>query len=247
MKNRLFAFRVTVMLCLLSMGAPANAQYQYPPPPSPPDASKLQEAKSAIEAHPAVKKRLSGIRTPLAWTVVGDDPTRDCFFIRENHPTHMSGVETYCRVRATGVVLIEEAGNLRPLENLAQVPSSGPTSALPGPATSGWFIVMGTQSWHCANLLPQELARQMLCGNRETLKSLEKCAAAIVASNASNSSSYILGKERMVLLSVTKRFGPFPSIQVAGSKLQEVGWNRGLGPIFPEDRASDFYFADSGC
>ena len=74
--------------------------------PALPALAQNDPALTAISAHPEVRRQMAAIaRVPLLWLKLDDTPGLDCYQLRENHPTHLAQVDTYCRARADGKIL----------------------------------------------------------------------------------------------------------------------------------------------
>ncbi|MCX7366875.1 MAG: hypothetical protein NTV97_34375 [Alphaproteobacteria bacterium] len=71
-----------------------------------PAVAQTDAALAAIMAHPEVKRQMAAItKVPLIWRKLDDTPGLDCYQLKENHPTHLAQVDTYCRARADGKIL----------------------------------------------------------------------------------------------------------------------------------------------
>lgn len=102
-----------------------------------PAVAQTDAALAAIMAHPEVKRQMAAItKVPLIWRKLDDTPGLDCYQLKENHPTHLAQVDTYCRSRADGKILKYDVVNDSHGELRASV-----------------FDMMGPGTLSCANFL----------------------------------------------------------------------------------------------
>lgn len=64
-----------------------------------------KQALDAIAAHPEVRKRVAEFRTRLVWMDWQGSPGLVCFALKEDTPTHVTQVDTFCLDRARQRVL----------------------------------------------------------------------------------------------------------------------------------------------
>ena len=108
-------------------------------PPAKSSPSQSDTALDAIVANPDVKKKMGEFKSRLAWMKTDGTPGADCYDLKENLPTHMPFVATYCRERATGKVVQLD-------------PASGNYVEL-GSTARPEFDMMGPGTFTCADFL----------------------------------------------------------------------------------------------
>lgn len=123
--------------------------------------------------------------------------------------------------------------------------------ALPGPASGGWFVVMGVpvnSALEFAQPPSPQRAQELERAKRDFAQIAEqtigKCVAAIVPSQIANDAHTPIDRVNMNLIRVTKRFGPFPDQNAAHDQLVRAGWTTARPS---NDAAYRLYHASSGC
>lgn len=93
--------------------------------------------------------------------------------------------------------------------------------ALPGPAASGWFVVIGQPTTTLQEMKSMEFPPQM----KDFYDNL--CVAYLLGGNDANSAMND-GTRLRYIVAVTPRqkFGPFPTPDHAAASLRQAGWGR---------------------
>lgn len=109
--------------------------------------------------------------------------------------------------------------------------------SLPGPASGGWYVVMGAGKYYCG---PGSIVVRENCSETPQVPP-RHCFAAIVSSSHAQDGQFRLGGGIYFIATVTKSFGPFIDQSIARQQLINAGWSELRGETPP------FFVADSGC
>lgn len=116
-----------------------------------PAVAQTDAALAAIMAHPEVRRQMATItNVPLIWRKLDDTPGLDCYQLKENHPTHLSQVDTYCRARADGKILKYDVVN----DSYGELRASSAGPRVPV------FDMMGPGTLSCGDFLKDIAASQ---------------------------------------------------------------------------------------